>query len=230
MADFIPDRLRARLGDERAARLEELLLTIERVLGRVYEMDAKDHEPDIGDNANLFGQKIWHHGWFALEHELEGWEDIAVTSEDNSFRIRIWALTIAVYKVGDSESDSIYEVDFNGSATKKAYAKRNQAQLELFSPEAFAGPEHEHAFELNDLWVAHFGNPREQLVKLYVGAPSLDDSGRKQWAWQRRIDTPGGGGGGLREPLAPSPFDDLPEPELDLKLEEDAEENAAGGE
>jgi hypothetical protein len=230
MADFIPDRLRARLGDVRADRLIELLLTIERVLGRVYEMDATAHDPDIGDNANLFGQKIWHHGWFALEQELEGWEDVNVTSEENSFRIRIWELTIAVYKVGDSDGDSIYDVNFNGSATKKAYAKRNQAQLQLFPFEAVEGPEHEHAFEVNDLWVAHFGNPRDQLVKLYVGAPSLDDSDHKEWAWYRRIDRPGDRGGGSREPVAPAPFDNLPEPELDLELEEDAEENAAGGE
>ena len=123
-----------------------------------------------------------------------------------------------------------YQVNFNGSATKKAYAKRNQAQLQLFPFEAVEGPEPEQAFELNDLWVSHFGNPREQLVKLYVGAPSLDDADRKQWAWQRRIDAPSGGGDGAREPVAPAPFDDLPEPELELKLEEDAEENAAGGE
>lgn len=230
MADFIPDLLRARLGDERAERLEELLRTIERVLRRVYEMDATDHDPDVGDNANLFGQKIWHHGWFALEHELEGWDDVKVTCEDNSFRIRIWQLTLAVYKVGDSDADSIHDVSFNGSAIKKADAKRNQAQLQLFPFEAVVGPEPEHAFELNDLWVAHFGNPREQLVKLYVGAPSLDDADRKQWAWQRRIDAPSCAGDGAREPVAPAAFDDLPEPELEVELVEDAEENAAGGE
>jgi hypothetical protein len=122
MADFVPDLLRVRLGDERAERLEELLRTIERVLRGVYEMDATDHDPDVGDNANLFGQKIWHHGWFALDHEFEGWHDVEVTSEDNSFRIRIWELTIAVYKVGDSDADSIHDVNFNGCATKKAYA------------------------------------------------------------------------------------------------------------
>jgi hypothetical protein len=230
MTDFIPDRLRARLGDERADRLEELLLTAERVLRDVYKMDAKDHDPDIGDNANLFGLKIWHHGWFALEHELEGWPDVRITHEDNSFRIRIWDLTIAVYKVGNSGADSIYDVNFDGSATKKAYAERNKAQLQLFPIEAIRTPEVDEAFALNDLWVAHFGNPREQLVKLYVGAPSLDESDHRQWAWCRRIDAPGADADAAHEPVAPAPFGDLPEPELALELEADAEENVAGGE
>jgi len=230
MADFIPDRLRARLGDDRADRLAELLLTVERTLQHVYEIDATGHDPDIGDNATLFGQKIWHHSWFALEHELESWEDVKVTCEENSFRLRIWELTIAVYKVGDTEADSLHDVNFNGSATKKSYAKRNQAQLQLFPFEAVERSERDHAFELNDLWVAHFGNPREQLVKLYVGAPSLDETDRKEWAWSRRIDKPDHGGDGSRQPVAPAPFGDRPEPEFELELGEAVEENALGGE
>lgn len=89
MADFIPEPLRTRLGEDRAARLGEVVLLIERVMRRVYAMDAKDHDLDIGDNATLFGQKIWHHGWFALEQELNGWSEVTITREDNSFRIRI---------------------------------------------------------------------------------------------------------------------------------------------
>jgi hypothetical protein len=230
MPEFIPEPVRARLGDKRAERLRGLLLLIERVLRRVYEMDATDHDPSIGDNASLFGQKIWHHCWFALEQELEDWDEVTIMREDHTFRIRIWMLTIAVYKVGDSESDSIYDVDFTGSSTKKAYAERNYAQLQLFPFEAVERPEHEHAFELNDLWVAHFGNPREQLVKLYIGAPTRDDANRNQWAWSRRIDIPSDGGNGTRQPVEPQPFDDLSEPSLDVALKQDAEENVVGGE
>lgn len=229
MPDFIPAPLRARLGDARAARLEELLLLTERVLRRVYKMDAKDHDPDIGDNANLFGQKIWHHGWFALERELKDWDEVTVTREDNSFRIRMWMLTIAVYKVGNLESESIFDVDFNGSTTKKGYAERNSQQLRLFSPDAFTEPEDEYAFKLNDIWIAHFGNPRDQLVKLYVGAPARDEAINNKWAWQRRIDSPEGGER-TRQPVEPQPFDERPEPAVELELDKAAEETAAGGE
>src|SRR4051812_24273323 len=98
MDDFLPAALRARLGDERANRLCELLRVIRDELARVYAMDARDHDPDVGDNANLFGQKIWHHVWFAPEHALEDWPEVRITCDDHSYRIRIWQLTVAVYK------------------------------------------------------------------------------------------------------------------------------------
>jgi hypothetical protein len=204
VAEFIPQRLRERLGDTRAERLAELVQLIEGVLRRVYEMDAMDHDPGVGDNATLFGQKIWHHTWYALTHELEEWDDVRVTCERNSFRIHIWNLTIAVYKVGSTALDSIYDVNFDGSATKKADAKRNQEQMQLFSFEDVERSEPDHVFRLNDLWVAHFGSPREQLVKLYLGAPSLSLFDQKEWAWYRRVDTPGDAGGGARQPVQQS--------------------------
>jgi hypothetical protein len=227
MADFIPDPLRRRLGDERADRLAELLRLIERVLHDVYRMDSRAFDPSIGDNAQLYGLGIWHHGWYALEQTFEDWPEVTVTHEDNSYRIRIWELTLAVYKGGDVAEESIYEVNLNGSTTKKSYAKRNQAQLQLFSPDDLAAPEEERSVDLNGLWVVHFGNPRDQLVKLYVGAPTYDDLDHKQWAWYRRIDTAGDGGGGSRQSFAPTPFDNLPEPEIDLQLEEGEEEAPA---
>jgi hypothetical protein len=223
MSDFLPEPLRQRLG-EFADLLTAVVGRIEGALEQVYEMDARDYDPSVGDNAQLFGLKIWHHGWFAIEEALYGLDGVFISHEDNSHRIHIGPLTIAVYKGGDDELDSIYDVNFNGSATKRQYVERNQ--LQLFSFDDVVVPVEERAYDLNTLWVVHFGNPRDMLVKLYLGAPSGAAEEQEGWAWHRRVDTPGagGGGGGERVPEVPPSFDKQPEPELDLELEEDVEE------
>jgi hypothetical protein len=232
MADFIPEPLRRRLGDERADRLAELVCVVERELRHVYEMDSRAFDPTVGDNSQLFGLGIWHHGWFFIDQVLEDWPEALVTHEDNSHRIRVFGLTLAVYKGGDLVEESIYEVNFNGSATKKQYARENQ--LRLFPLESVERPEDETAFDLTELWLVHFGNPREGFVKLYIGAPTFDELDRPCWAWYRRVDEGGpGGGGGERVPDEPEPYDARPEPGLDLELHDEpgAEEaDAAGGE
>lgn len=230
MFDFIPGPLRQQLGDEFADRLGQVIEVIERVLCQVYEMDARAYDPSVGDNAQLFGLGIWHHGWFAIEEALDGWDGVVISHEENSHRIHIADLTLAVYKGGDNEDDSIYDVNLDGSATKRGYVARNQ--LRLFSLDEILRPIQDRAYELRTLWLVHFGSPREQLVKLYLGAPSRDANGHDEWAWYSRVDTPGGGGsGGERIPDAPAAFDGRPEPEIDLELEENVEEaGGAGGE
>jgi hypothetical protein len=221
--DFIPERLRTRLGEELADRLRDVVETVERVLSQVYEMDARAYDPSIGDNAQLFGLNIWHHGWFAIDDALAGMEGVLVSHEDGSHRIHIGPLTIAVYKGGRDESSSIYDVSLDGSATKRSYVERNQ--LQLFSLDEIAVQVPERAYELNTLWIVHFGNPREELVKLYLGAPTRNIEGRDEWAWHRRIDN--GDSGALANPslpAAPPPFDEQPEPEIPLELEDDVEE------
>jgi hypothetical protein len=39
---------------------------------------------------------------------------------------------------------------------------------------------------LNDLIIGHFGNPRDGLVKWYLGAIVVDDMGNRRWAWIER--------------------------------------------
>ena len=224
MFEFIPAPLRERLGDEVADRLGNIVILAERVLGQVYEMDARDHDPSIGDNAQLFGLKIWHHGWFALEEALDGIAGVEVSHDDNSHRIHIGPLTLAMYKGGDDEVDTIYDVNLNGSATKRAYVARNQ--LQLFSLDEIARSVEASAYELNTLWLVHFGNPRDELVKLYLGAPSRNGDDQNDWAWYERVDRIVDGGSGGREPIPEMPpsFDEQPEPEIDLELEGDVEE------
>jgi hypothetical protein len=226
MFEFIPEPLRERLGEEEARRLGEIILIVERALRQVYEMDARAYDPTVGDNLQLFGLGIWHHGWFAIEEALDGVDGVVVSHEDNSHRIHLGKLTLAVYKGGDYESETIYDVDLNGSATKRDYVARNQ--LQLFSFDEIERSIPTLAYELNTLWIVHFGNPRDELVKLYLGAPSRDADDRKEWAWYERVDRGGnGGGGGERIPEMPPSFDEQPEPEIALELEEDVGE--AGG-
>jgi len=221
--DFIPQPLRDRLGEEPADMLGAVVGIVEASLRQVYEMDSSAYDPSVGDNSQLFGQNIWHHGWFAIEEALDGFDAVLVNHEDNSHRIHLGKLTIAVYKGGKDEVDRIDDVNLNGSATKRNHVARNQ--LQLFSLEEFMRPVAERAYELNTLWIVHFGNPREQLVKLYLGAPTRNAEDRTEWAWYRRVDK-----GGAAETIAPplpemSPsFDEQPEPEIRLELEEDVEE------
>jgi hypothetical protein len=221
--DFIPQPLRDRLGCEGADRLGDVVEIVESSLRQVYDMDSAAYDPSVGDNSQLFGQNIWHHGWFAIEEALDGFDGVVVSHEDNSHRIRLGELTIAVYKGGKEEVDPITDVNLNGSAIKRNYVARNQ--LQLFSLADFARPISERAYDLNTVWIVHFGNPREQLVKLYLGAPMRDAEDHAEWAWYRRIDD-----GGLVDTVAPplpempSSFDEQPEPEVSLELEEDVEE------
>jgi hypothetical protein len=223
MFDFIPQQLGDRLGEEVADRLRGVVEIVELALRRVYEMDSEAYDPSVGDNSQLFGQNIWHHGWFAIEESLDGFDGVVVSHEDNSHRIRLGELTVAVYKGGKEEVDRLDDVNLNGSATKRNHVARNQ--LQLFSPEDFRRPIAERAYELNTLWIVHFGNPREQLVKLYLGAPTRDAQDQTEWAWYRRIDD-GGAAETVAPPLPEMPpsFDEQPEPEIPLELEEDVEE------
>src|SRR5207244_1427386 len=105
-------------------------------------------------------------------------------------------LTLAGHKGGDDEDDSIFDINLNGSATKRTYVDRNQ--LQLFAPDDLVRPVADRAYELTTLWLVHFGNPREGLVKLYLGAPTRDAEDNDDWAWHARVGRPGGDGGGDR--------------------------------
>jgi len=223
--DFIPKPLRDHLGDETADLLGDVVRIVERALDQVYEMDARAYDPSVGDNAQLFGLGIWHHSWFAIEEALETVEGVVVSHEDNSHRIQLGDLTIRVHKGGDDEVDSIYDVDLDGSATKRESVDRNQTQL--FSFDDIVVAVDERAYELKTLWIPHFGNPRDGLVKLYLGAPSRDAEDHNEWAWHRRIDEPARLAVVETVPEIPPAFDVQPEPEIDLELAEDVEE--AGG-
>jgi hypothetical protein len=200
---------------------------VERVLRSVYEMDAAAHDPEVGDNSTLFGQKIWHHGWYALEHEFATWDGVQFSYSKGSYRLHVGPLNIAVYKAGHAETDSIYDVRFDGSATKRSGAERNEGQLQLFAVDELIQVEEPRSFDLNELWIVHFGSPREALVKLFIGAPRITELDKSEWAWFRRIDD-GPGEAQLPKPTELVPFDQLPEPEVSLELEADEEADETG--
>jgi hypothetical protein len=62
---------------------------------------------------------------------------------------------------------------------------------------------------LNRLTVGHFGNPREGLVKWYLGGWAATPNGQKAWAWIERQDESGEAGGfATLAPRTPiEPFD-----------------------
>lgn len=164
-------------------------------LAYVYAQNARDHSEARGDNAQLFGQKIWYHGDYRITLRLDDHSQAAVTHRNGSYRIEVGPLSVGVYKLGDTIDEDIHECFPDDSPTKRAYAERNVQQLRLFNPEE-PTPDlplpPEIRYGLNDLIVGHFGNPRDGLVKWYVGAPTTDDRDIRRWAWvqpQRVVST-----------------------------------------
>jgi hypothetical protein len=179
----IPYSLLARLGQQSAAALSSAVDAIGEELAVVYNQNVQDHSEARGDNAQLFGQKIWHHGDFRITGRLEGEPDIAVVHSNGSYRIEISPISLGVYKLGDTMDEDIHDCFPDDSPTKRSYAERNGAQLRLFELPSDTKLPPEARYGLNDLIVGHFGNPRDGLVKWYVGAPTTEDEGTRRWAW-----------------------------------------------
>lgn len=182
MAD-IPYSLLARLGAQSAAALSSAVDAIGEELAVVYALNAQDHSEARGDNPLLFGQKIWHHGDFRITGRLDDQPGIAVVHSNGSYRVEIPPISLGVYKLGDAMDEDVHERFPDESPTKRAYAERNGAQLRLFELPTDTKLPPEARFGLNDLIVGHFGNPRDGLVKWYIGAPTTEDNGARRWAW-----------------------------------------------
>ena len=203
----IPYSLLARLGQPSAAALSSAIDAIGEELAVVYARNAQDHSEARGDNAQLFGQKIWHHGDFRITGRLEGEPQIAVVHSNGSYRIEIPPISLGVYKLGDTMDEDVHDRFPDDSPTKRSYAERNRAQLRLFDLPPDTNLPSEARYGLNDLIVAHFGNPRDGFVKWYVGAPTTEDAGARRWAWIQAQPLPAA----VSQPAAPTtpvaPFD-----------------------
>jgi hypothetical protein len=186
-----PTALTARLTPEQAVSLERAVDAIGEELASVYATNIRDHRESRGDNAQLFGMKIWVHGHFRLQQRFDDDPDVQVIDANGSYSVKVGPIAIGVYKLGDFVDDDIHQSFPDASPTKRGYGERNRAQLPLFeyAPESPLPPEARYG--LNDLIVGHFGNPRDGLVKWYLGAFIVDEDGRAAWAWIERQELAG---------------------------------------
>ncbi len=182
----LPEQLLDRLSESDALALKRAVQIVGEELHANYRANVADHREARGDNAQLFGMKIWVHGRFRLEGRFEDDPEVRIVDVNGSYCLRIGPLSVGVYKVGDLLDDDVHHRFPDTSTTKRSYGERNRDQLTLFEASGLAPPVDEAAYALNDLTIAHFGNPREGLVKWYAGAFVADELGRLRWAWLAR--------------------------------------------
>ncbi len=159
-------------------------------LRAVYTANVADHREARGDTAQLFGLKIWVHGDFQVSGRFEDHPRVEVVHSNGSYSVQVGPVSIGVYKLGDTADEDVHESFPDTSPTKRSYAERNGAQLRLFDTEPDSPLPPTARYALNDLIVGHFGNPRDGLVKWFVGAPTTDKRGARRWAWIARQDLP----------------------------------------
>lgn len=186
----LPSELLARLDADDAAACSRSIDAIGEELAAVYAANVNDHREARGDNAVLFGLKVWVHGDFRITGRLEDDERANVVHSNGSYSVRIGPLAIGVYKLGDTADEDIHECFPDASPTKRSYAERNRAQLTIFDLEPNSPLPPTARYALDDLLIGHFGNPREGLVRWYVGAPMTDERGVRRWAWIARQPLP----------------------------------------
>jgi hypothetical protein len=187
----IPDGLAQRLSGIDGQALLRAVDSIGEEISSVYAANVLDHRETRGDNAQLFGMKIWVHGHFRVQQRFEEDDEVQVLDSNGSYSVKVGPFSLGVYKLGDFVDDDIHASFPDASPTKRAYGERNRAQLPLFeySPESPLPPEARYA--LNDLIVGHFGNSRDGLAKWYLGAFVVDGDGRPSWAWTEKQQLPG---------------------------------------
>jgi hypothetical protein len=134
-----------------------------------------------------------------------------------SYRLRVGPLRLRINKLGDSVNDDIYSAVPQSSPWAVAEAADQWfVQGTLFSMPPTPPMAITEAALLNDLIIGHFGNPRDGLVKWYVGAVVSDQLGRPDWAWVERQETEEAAP--EREERRPEmvPFDQRPAAELEV--------------
>jgi hypothetical protein len=185
----LPAELRERLHPEVGAALDRLLELVARAMAAVYRDALIDHQESRGDDAQLFGFKVWKWLRYALHQEVLEDDLIAFVEVRGAYHLQVGPLRIRVDALGHHVDDEVLQSFPDASPAKRAVGRDNAAQLQLDLPSVSLSPD-AGAYALNGLTVGHFGNPREGLVKWYVGAWSEVGDGRQAWQWIERQELP----------------------------------------
>jgi hypothetical protein len=186
-----------RLSAAESAALHRLVAVIEETLRSVYREAMLDHQESRGDDAQLFGFKVYKHARYALMQAVADDPDIHFVEHNGAYYLAIGPLRIRVDLLGHFAHEDVLATFPDASPTKQAVGRSNAQQMRFEMPETEPVPD-EAAFALNALTFGHFaltfghfGNAREGLVKCYVGAWTELQAGRKAWAWIERQDDSG---------------------------------------
>jgi len=158
-----------------------VLNVIGQELADLYRDEVADHREARGDNGQLFGMKLWVHGWFRYEELFADDADVRVVAENGSWALHIGRLRVGIYRQGGHVNDDVHhDIPHADSEMKRSYGISNAAQLALFEGDLGRPTlDDESIAALRQLTITHFGNSRDGLVKWYLGAQS--QPGR--WGW-----------------------------------------------
>jgi hypothetical protein len=216
--------------------LADLAKIVVPLLRRTYDINAARHDPQVGDDGVTFGSAIYRNSWFQLEQALT--DDVVwfTARPDGSLTISNGDLRVHVYRCGNDEHtdlDAFRLDDAPASLTKRSIAVANTAQLTLalFDEEQ---PAASPALppSLRELVIIHAGNPDDGCCGVWVGAPLRIEETitASPWAWIQslwQIDRPTQGATtiDLADHLR---HDQLPEPDLDIRLADDQDDSSTG--
>lgn len=222
---------------EAIATLDErgVLTPLADLLRQVYRRAAERHESALGDDAMSFGTTVWRNLTNLGAAAFADQPGVDARIEDNSLEIIAAGYILRLYSLQGGTDASVESIRWEGSDTRLGGAVANsvEGQLALDDeeqfPEAFASliPHKRH------IRIAHAGDIDTGDTVAYIGLPRDNRSGGSPWfavaLWfgQPTRATAAGTNGRGPDRSRPS-YDELPIPELDLRLRREHRTLAVG--
>jgi hypothetical protein len=210
---------RVTIPDLPAAFTPSRLDTFRASLLSAYAEAGALYDPERGFTEFLCGQVVYHVATSQFDHRLLHDSGGLLTTGRHGPEIWMDGLRVRWAKVGRNASDAIATALPRRSAAANDMAQGND-QLSLWSDESQP--------ETPNWFLAHVGNPRDGLIRLYLAAPATAN-GRDITGWLRWFAIYDQEQPAVEFPSAPAPG--LPEREpygpLEVTLVDDAEANAS---
>src|SRR6266849_9649189 len=125
----IPRPLSSRLDDDHEAALLRLLEAIDATLRDVYAANVADYRETRGDDAQLFGLKVWKHEWYALAQAIADDREITLLPVNSSYEIRVGPLRVGIYGLGHFADEDVQQRFPDSSPFKREFGEANQLRL-----------------------------------------------------------------------------------------------------
>lgn len=190
MASSIPPSLLNRLTSPQADALCRLCELTGQILDKIYREALLDYQESRGDDAQLYGFRVYKHIRFAVMHAVAEDPLIKFLEENGAYCLAIGPLRIRIDSLGHFAHEDVHGAFPDASPTKQDVGRSNYLQLRFDLSDTEPPPD-SSSYSLNALTIGHFGNPREGLVKWYLGAWTQLDGGGRKWAWIERQDDTG---------------------------------------
>src|SRR4051794_4380693 len=115
----LPPQLLKQLPLPQSFVLRRALAAVANELTVVYRANMADHRPARGDNALLFGLKIWVHLWHALRAPIASVTGAEIVDYNGTHQLRIGEIGIGIHKLGDSVDEDIHSAFPEGSPSQR---------------------------------------------------------------------------------------------------------------